>query len=439
MKNRTGFTLLEVLIVVAIISILVVIFSSNFSSHFKVAQLNSMKGDSKMLETAVASYAIDHKQMPIDGNPSGVSAETEQIINTRLEAMGSSDTFGSLYSEGAIQTIDLAKLNVKGSNAEKLKSEFFVLTKDPLKGEVYSRKAYEDREGEYNSGLYIGSPIVGSRWSVEGNTGGYLLGGVEVQGNSLIGGGIRLSDGKGVVSHSYDGITWTHQVLSNYLIGDLERVGSGFVAVGPYNVYFSQNGIDWSENTPADACGISYFYVLNDEVSIVDTCSGSIYSTSDMVTWMKQTTGLNGMKSYASNGSVHVIVDHAGGEDKLKYSSSINGPWTTATSNSGIQHINYNNGTFLAVGSNGFAVKSNDGITWDEVDVGNTGNLEGSIVIGNKYYISVVNGDILNSYDAENWELSFNVGGDYIQEVVSVNGYVLGYGVNGTIYKSKAE
>jgi len=64
MNMRKGFTLIEIMIVVAIIAILASIAIPNFISYRQTAQTNSCKANIKQLRAAVEAYQIKYNAYP---------------------------------------------------------------------------------------------------------------------------------------------------------------------------------------------------------------------------------------------------------------------------------------------------------------------------------------------------------------------------------------
>ena len=62
MKN--GFTLLEIMIVVVIISILVLIFTFPLQDHIGDTEARVQQANSLLLETSIKQYKIDTDQFP---------------------------------------------------------------------------------------------------------------------------------------------------------------------------------------------------------------------------------------------------------------------------------------------------------------------------------------------------------------------------------------
>src|SRR4051794_16250737 len=72
---RTGFTLIEILIVVVILGILAAIVIPQFSNASHVARENTLKDDLRYLRTQIIVYKAQHRDTP-PGYPGGNKAST---------------------------------------------------------------------------------------------------------------------------------------------------------------------------------------------------------------------------------------------------------------------------------------------------------------------------------------------------------------------------
>lgn len=64
MKNENGFTLIEMMIVLLVISVLLIITVPNISSHSSNINTKGCEGYMKMVETQVQAFKIDNKKVP---------------------------------------------------------------------------------------------------------------------------------------------------------------------------------------------------------------------------------------------------------------------------------------------------------------------------------------------------------------------------------------
>ncbi|HEY8296753.1 MAG TPA: prepilin-type N-terminal cleavage/methylation domain-containing protein [Candidatus Baltobacteraceae bacterium] len=81
MKNQRGFTLIEMMVVVAIIAILAALLIPNFSRARAQAQTATCISNLKTIGTALELYYTDHQYYP--------TATTQAIDKTYLQATGS--------------------------------------------------------------------------------------------------------------------------------------------------------------------------------------------------------------------------------------------------------------------------------------------------------------------------------------------------------------
>jgi prepilin-type N-terminal cleavage/methylation domain-containing protein len=91
----TGFTLIEVLIVVALIAVLAATLIPQFSSSAQDAKESSLKYDLKSLRTQIDMYKLDH-----GGQPPSLSAGTLAQLNAATNASGGIGTPGPSFPYG---------------------------------------------------------------------------------------------------------------------------------------------------------------------------------------------------------------------------------------------------------------------------------------------------------------------------------------------------
>lgn len=147
---KKGFTLLEMLIVVAIIGALILIFSQNGKNYFSEAELKRMQGTAKSLETGIASYYTTHKTFPTSNsyNTNDITPEVGSIINYELQKRGSTKE----YTDLTYYEVDNNKISsiIRSKNTD----SYFFSTEEPIEGMVFSKKIKSGASNKEFSGLY---------------------------------------------------------------------------------------------------------------------------------------------------------------------------------------------------------------------------------------------------------------------------------------------
>jgi prepilin-type N-terminal cleavage/methylation domain-containing protein len=102
-KSRGGFTLVEIMIVVAIIGLLVAIAVPNFLRARQRSQATMVVEDLRLIDAAIDQYAIEYNKLP------GATVSWDQVklylkTDSRLYSSGGKDIFGESY--GSSFTVD---------------------------------------------------------------------------------------------------------------------------------------------------------------------------------------------------------------------------------------------------------------------------------------------------------------------------------------------
>jgi len=101
-RARGGFTLVEIMIVVAIIALLAAIAVPGFLRARKRSQASKVINDLRMIDSAVDQYAIETNK--VSGNPVGQEDWTRYVKkDTQLYATGA-DLFGNAYGDQSVDS-----------------------------------------------------------------------------------------------------------------------------------------------------------------------------------------------------------------------------------------------------------------------------------------------------------------------------------------------
>jgi prepilin-type N-terminal cleavage/methylation domain-containing protein len=109
-KNRGGFTLVEIMIVVAIIALLAAIAVPNFLRARKRSQATRILEDLRIIDSAIDQYAIENNK---SGGNNVVWADIQNYLKkgSVLYNSGGSDLLGNFYSPSGFSVDTLPKLN----------------------------------------------------------------------------------------------------------------------------------------------------------------------------------------------------------------------------------------------------------------------------------------------------------------------------------------
>jgi general secretion pathway protein G len=144
MLKRDGFTLIELIIVIAVISILIGIALPRFRGMQEEGKIAQAKGELRTLQTAVESYYV-HNSEALPANLAALTSAVPNIIGAALPT----DPFNSgnnyvyatdgatpakyyvIYSAGAATTAGVAAVSAAGAVTESAGNPIYVTNGTP--------------------------------------------------------------------------------------------------------------------------------------------------------------------------------------------------------------------------------------------------------------------------------------------------------------------
>lgn len=223
---------------------------------------------------------------------------------------------------------------------------------------------------------------------------------------------ITLSD-RGIVSTTYDRTTWNIDKTSENgpLLYDAAWNGSVYVTVG-HTILYSTDGENWNQANASFCCLLHEVIWANNQFIVVGYF-GEVLTSADGINWISrnsQTT--EGLESITWNGALYL----AAGLNGVVVTSPDGINWSLQTSGYAgeIRKVIWNGTRFVAIGSDfrtqgtllfpdTTVLTSDDGSSW-QLQMFTDEKANGMVWTGTEFYAVGDNGFAITSTDGLNWE-----------------------------------
>jgi prepilin-type N-terminal cleavage/methylation domain-containing protein len=121
--KRAGFTLVEIMIVVAIIALLAAIAVPGFLRSRKRSQAAKILNDLRMIDAAIDQYAIETSK--ISGAPCTVTDWTNYVKKDSSLFLTGADLFGDAYGDQTVDSLPAAPANAWNSLSDVADTTFW--------------------------------------------------------------------------------------------------------------------------------------------------------------------------------------------------------------------------------------------------------------------------------------------------------------------------
>ncbi|HXA08396.1 MAG TPA: prepilin-type N-terminal cleavage/methylation domain-containing protein [Chthoniobacterales bacterium] len=122
-KNRGGFTLVEIMIVVAIIALLAAIAVPGFLRARKRAQASRILNDLRLIDSAVDQYAIENSK--VTGTIVPTAAWTQYMKANSILYNTGQDMFGDAYGSQSVDSLPKVPANAWATLSDVAGTAFF--------------------------------------------------------------------------------------------------------------------------------------------------------------------------------------------------------------------------------------------------------------------------------------------------------------------------
>ena len=148
-KNKKGFTLLELIVVMAVLAILVAMGVPRFLGYTKEARVTAMKADAGIIERACMQYALMSETGEDWPKGTEIDLDTTEDLNGDLADLLADCTVYEIDEEAVSKFIRSTSNEIK---------DFVLVVDGEYEGEVFHKEGISDKEGKVHFGVSLSIP-----------------------------------------------------------------------------------------------------------------------------------------------------------------------------------------------------------------------------------------------------------------------------------------
>lgn len=169
LKNNKGFSLIELIVVMAVMAVLVLIAAPKYLNYTKDAQATAMQADARVLSDAALQYEIKNDgAWPATGEAFDVAvdnADLAGVLETAYKDAGGTAEDGSdaavadVVAASGFKALDADALSNYVKRTKNDIDTYFIGTEGKLAGEVFHKDGCHNSSDDYINGLYTVAPV----------------------------------------------------------------------------------------------------------------------------------------------------------------------------------------------------------------------------------------------------------------------------------------
>ena len=146
-SNKKGFTLIELIVIMAVLAVLVALGAPRFLGYTKDANATGIKADAKIIEQAAMQYALENDDaLAGDGVAVDLTVFDAEIKDILVSQGVAVDVAGLV--DVTAETVDGSKVSEYIRSTANDVSEFAIVTSGSEEGMVFHTVGQENRAGD---------------------------------------------------------------------------------------------------------------------------------------------------------------------------------------------------------------------------------------------------------------------------------------------------